>query len=204
MRFLFYVLISLFTIEADLPIVIEGENCPDVSGKPMFDATHYTGQWYQLSSLPFIFVSSDSTCVWAKYTSLSNGNIGVNNSGINPSTGERFVALGEAALIANSSGRGELDVEFYPRKPSPSADPNYFVLNTDYMEFSYIWSCDDYFNAHEPKLWILNRSFNHTLDYIHQQEANALEILKGLGYSQRSVDLVAGSLDITKHTNCDY
>jgi len=201
---MFYILISLITIKADLPVVIWGENCPDVSGMPMFDVTHYTGQWFQLSSLPFIFVSSDSICVWAKYTLLTNGNVAVNNSGIKPSNGKRFEALGEAALIANTSGRGELDVEFYFKKPSPAAEPNYIVLNTDYTEFTYVWSCANYFNTHVPKLWILNRSFNHTLEYIHKQEANALEILKGFGYGQKSLDLVVGSLDITKHTNCDY
>jgi len=204
MCLLFWIFISLITLKGDLPVVIWGETCPDVSGTPMFDVTQYTGQWFQLSSLPFIFVSSDSSCVWAKYTLMSNGNIAVNNSGIKPSTGKRFEALGEGALIANNSGRGELDVEFYFKKPSPTAHPNYLVLNTDYTGFTYVWSCESYFAAHVPKLWILNRKFNLSLEEVHKHEQNALKILKGFGYGQKSLDLVVGSLDITNHSNCDY
>jgi len=201
MNSVIYIITTLIAVKADLPVVIWGEACPKVEGMPNFDATRYTGQWFQLSSLPFVFASSDSTCVWANYTLLSNGNVGVNNSGIDPSTGNRFEALGEAALTSDTAG--ELDVEFY-KKPSATANPNYFVLETDYNEFSYVWSCQSFFFAHVPMLWILNRGYDHTVEYIHQQEQNAVKILEGFGYGSKSIDLVVGSLDITDQSNCDY
>jgi len=201
MRVVLWTIASLVSLQAGLPVFIWGENCPDVSGTPNFDVTRYTGQWFQLSALPFLFVSDDSTCVWAKYKLLSNGNVAVNNSGIKPSTGKRFEALGEAALT--SSTAGELDVEFF-LKPKSTANANYIVLNTDYTEFTYVWSCQSYFNAHVPKLWILNRNYNQTLEYVHKQEQAAVEVLKGFGYGSKSIDLVVGSLKITSQANCDY
>jgi len=203
MRIVLWTITTIVSLKAGLPVFIWGENCPEVSGTTNFDVKLYTGQWFQLSALPFIFASDDSTCVWAKYKLLSNGNVAVNNSGINPSpsTGKRFVALGEAALTSNTTG--ELDVEFF-WKPKPTAHANYIVLNTDYSGFSYVWSCQSYFAAHVPMLWILNRDYNRTVEYVHQQEQAAVEILKSFGYGSKSIDLVVGSLQVTNQANCDY
>lgn len=194
-----WILVTLCSLKADLPVVIFGKGCPKVAGKENFDITRYVGQWYQLTALPFLFVNTATTCVWAKYAPLSNGNIAVNNTYIKD--GKRTGITGEAAPIANRSG--ELDVEFF-RSPSSTRSSNYYVLNTDYNEFSYVWSCASYYVAHSPKLWILNRNYNYTEAYVNQQAKNALEVLKSFGYDTDSTNQIWRDLVRTDQTNCDY
>jgi len=199
MRVLIWIVVTLSTLKADFPVIILGHGCPDVSGTPNFNVTRYVGQWFQLTALPFLFVNTATTCVWAKYNLLPSGNIAVNNTYIKD--GKRKGITGEAAPIANTSG--ELDVEFF-KSPSTMAEPNYYVLNTDYTEFSYVWSCTSFYVGHSPKLWILNRKYNYTEEYVSQQAKNALDILKGFGYDTDSTDEVWRRLVTTDQTNCDY
>jgi len=200
MNLLVWLMITLSSLNADTPVVIWGEGCPTVSGKANFEVARYVGQWYQIIALPFLFASSSDTCTWAKYTLLENGNIGVNNTQIN-SDGKRTGVTGEAAPIEGESG--ELDVEFFT-KPSTTASPNYFVLDTDYTEFAYVWGCSSLYFAHSPMLWILNRAYNHTEEYVKQQAKNALDILTSFGYDSDSVSHIWNDLVITDQTNCDY
>jgi len=199
MRVLVWIMITLSIIKADFPVIIWGKGCPDVKGTPNFDINRYVGQWFQLTALPFAFVNTATTCVWAKYTLMQNGNIAVNNTYIKD--GKRKGITGEAAPIANTSG--ELDVEFF-RTPSSTRASNYYVLNTNYDEFSYVWSCASFYLAHSPKLWILNRKYNYTQGYVNQQAKNALEILQGFGYDQDSITKIWRDLVPTVQTNCDY
>jgi len=201
MRVLLGVIITFAAMKADNPLFVWGEGCPDVNGVSGFDVTSYTGRWFQLSALPFIFTNADDTCVWANYTLLSNGNIAVNNSGIKQSTGKRYGATGEAAVVEDTSG--ELDVQFF-KAPSSTADPNYIVLDTDYTEFTYVWSCNGYFFFHAPQLWILNREHDRSAKYTLWQQKKALDILTDMGYDSGSVDKVRDNMRITDQGNCDY
>jgi len=191
---------ALSSIKADFPLFIWGEGCPSVTGTPKFEASKYLGVWYQLSALPFAFTKTSDRCVLANYTSLPDGNIGVNNTGISESTGVRYGAVGEASLIDGDTN-GELDVQFF-LKPSSTGSPNYFILDTDYEEYSLVWSCRSLYFAHVPQLWILNRQFNRPFEYIQQQQRNAIDILKGFGY--KSADQVWRNMNTTRQTDCDY
>merc|ERR1719317_291358 len=77
-------------------------------------------------------------CVWAKYTMLPNGDIAVNNSAVDLSTGVRTFSTAVAAVVRS----GELDVQFY-LPASSTAEPNYIVLDTDYTGFGYSSSSID-------------------------------------------------------------
>merc|ERR1719419_1470373 len=110
MTFLLWFSILLIAIKAtwyiptgrinDAPILPFG--CPNIPGTPNFDADRYLGQWYQLSAVPTIFQDSSDGCVWANYTSLADGLIGVHNSGVD-ANGIRSGIKGAAALIANTN-----------------------------------------------------------------------------------------------------
>jgi len=197
---LFIVLSTLTSIKADLPLFIVGGRCPPVSGVTNFDANQYIGEWFQLSSLPFIFVNSADRCILANYTSLPNGNIGVDNSGISHWTGIRSGAKGEAALIDGNT-KGELNVQFYV-SPSTTAEPNYFILGTDYVEYTYVWSCRNMYFGYIPQLWILNRQPKRSATYIMQQEQAAIDILKSFGYKDGVK--VESNMITTSQENCDY
>jgi len=193
------IMVTISVLKADFPVLIWGHGCPSVSGVSNFNLESYLGQWFQLTALPFAFVNTATTCVWAKYKLLPNGNIAVNNTYLKD--GKRSGITGEAAPIVNTSG--ELDVEFF-KSPSATASPNYIILNTDYTGFSYVWSCTSFYFGHSPKLWILNRNYNNTQVEVNQQAKNALDILKGFGYDTDSTDEVWRSLVPTDQTNCDY
>merc|ERR1711920_1077725 len=120
--------------------------------------------------------------------------------GISHVTGRRSGAVGEAALIDGNSG-GELNVEFY-ESPSTTAEPNYFILDTDYEEYSYVWSCKSTYFAHIPQLWILNREHDRTSTYIMRQEQAAINILKSFGYNDDVQ--VSNNMITTSQDNCDY
>lgn len=108
---------------------------------------------------------------------------------------------GEAALIEKTSG--EFDVEFY-KKPSTTAKPNSIVLDTNYKNFAYVWSCRSSVFSHSPMLWILNRDYNLTPKKIELHERNAMKILKRFGYDSKSIETVMNNFVVTRHTNCDY
>jgi len=199
MNFLVWLMITLSSLKADFPVIIWGKDCPTVSGKENFDIESYVGQWFQITALPFFFASSSDTCTWAKYSLLPNGNIAVNNTEVK--NGKRSGVTGEAAPIENRSG--ELDVEFF-KKPSTTAKSNYIVIDTDYDEYAYIWSCGSLWFAHSPMLWILNRGYNHTEEYVKHQAQNALDIMEGFGYDKSSIITVWRSLVITDQSNCGY
>jgi len=199
MHLLFWVMITLSSVKSDMPILIKGEKCPSIRGKLNFDVGSYLGQWFQLSSLPVFFMKSTNTCVWAKYTMLPSGNIAVNNSAIHQPIGLRTFFTGEAAVIRS----GELNVQFGP-PASSQAEPNYFVLDTDYTEFAYVWSCVNFPSGHIPSLWILGREYDVPEADINTHEMTAVSILNGFGYSVSSTDLVMDSLSITGQHNCDY
>merc|ERR1719184_626155 len=150
--------------------------------------------------ITFHFRNSADTCILANYTLLQNGNIGVDNSGISHLTGERSGAVGEAALIDGNTN-GELNVQFY-LSPSTTAEPNYFILDTDYVEYSYVWSCRSLFFSHIPQLWILNRESNRSPEYIAQQEQAAIDILVSYGYEDDFK--VSNNMITTSQENCDY
>jgi len=198
MRLLGWIIINFSLLKAE-PVIIRGSSCPTVSGTLNFDLEAYLGQWFQLTALPFGASSAADTCVWAKYALLPNGNIFVNNSVID--NGVRSALTGEAAPIANASG--ELDVEFF-RKPSPTAKPNYYVLNTDYNEFTNVWSCENLPAGHSPMLWILNREHSRPTDYIAEQTGLALDILRKFGYDVACTEIISKELVTTDQSNCDY
>jgi len=200
MSVLLWFFVALTSIKASFPLFIWGEGCPDVTGRPNFDASKYLGVWYQLTALPFAFTKTSDRCVLANYTALPNGNIGVNNTGISESTGVRYGAVGEASLIDGDTN-GDLDVQFF-FEPNTKGSANYFILDTNYDEYTLIWSCRSIYFAHVPQLWILNRQFTRPLEYIQQQTQNALKILKGFGY--KSGDKVWRSMNVTRQTDCDY
>jgi len=195
-----WMMITLYTMKAEFPVIINGKDCPEVKGVAHFNVSRYLGQWFQLSALPCAFIEAKSTCVWSEYDLLPNGDVNVNNWYVN--NGKKTVMAGKAA--PNENGFGELDLEFY-KTPNTTAIPNYYVLDTDYNEFIYAWHCSNLIGAHTPILWILNREYNHTQNYTAQQVSNALNILvKAFGYDVDSATEVYGLMVTTNQTNCDY
>jgi len=194
MNFLVFVTFLLSAIQADWPAFIWGR-CPSVVGTPNFNSVRYLKKWYQQSALPQIFQDSSQRCVTAEYTPLTDGIIGVYNSGVDED-GVRSGVTG-AAVVTSTTNRGELNVAFFST-PSASADANYIVLDTDYTSFTYVWDCTNFGFFHVPALWIMTRDPNPTVESLEQHEQEAIDILKGFHYSKS----IQNRLLTTEH-NCD-
>jgi len=191
---LVWVLYALLIVYADDTFT---EVCPTVSGSANFNVTQYVGRWYLLSVTPHFSRYSVTRCAWLNEELLPNGNLKTEKTSIKANTNERSGVTSETAIVQNKTGEWSVA---YRSTPQPTDDPNAFVLDTDNTEFSYLWACWN----HIPYLWILNRDYNRTVDYIEQQEQNAFDILQGFGYSNVSVTKLRNYMEIEEHVNCDY
>ena len=126
-----------------------GNTCEKPPALTNFDASAYTGVWYEQQHVKGQwFQPDDSTCVQAIYTGVqSDGSFTVNNSmqdaGFNPRTG-----ITGTGLCPDSTGR--CYVNFFGPK---AWNPNYIIVDTDYFSYSIIYSC----GVFSDSLWLITR-----------------------------------------------
>jgi len=179
-----------------------GESCPVVSGSTNFNAAQYMGKWYIMSSPTSRYSRAyTSRCSWVVEESLSNGIFDNRKSSIKSSTNVRSETISKTAIV----GPGEWSMSYWST-PSTTDEPNVYVLDTDNTEYSYLWYCYNMpgTSDHIAYLWIMNRDYDRTTDYIRQQEENAFAVLENFGFSSVSISNLNDSLSETDHTNCDY
>jgi len=194
-----WILFMLSSIKADMPVFVQG-SCPQVTGISDFQED-YLGQWFQLAALPAFFASNADACVWAKYSPSGSGPyFSVKNSGISSTTNLRYEIDGSAIVTGDL---GEVNVAFFG--PPNAGEPNYYVLDTDYTEFAYVWNCENFYFSHVPYLWILNRGFNYTEEYVNEQQQKATDILvQKFRYTPSRAASIIANMYKTDHSNCDY
>jgi len=183
-------LLSTVALARDFPIKLPGK-CPTLKGSSKFNVDEYIGRWYNIANLPFFWMDGDNYCPWANYTKWSEIDVNspydiyVVNTEINYKTDTRDYSVGNADI--NLYEPGTLDVAFGPVEPSPTGS-NYLVIDTDNVNYSYVWNCDDICSSgvchHEPLMWMLNR--NAFVDQ-NQEVKNAMEVLAESGYDPTKV-----------------
>jgi len=125
-----------------------------VKTQDSLDLTKYLGIWYEVEVFPTIF--EKGKCTRARYAMKPNGHIEVYNRGIedgkvNDITGEVY--------RPDDTEQAKLKVRFSTSQPWG----NYWVIHTDYDQYSLIYSCTSIGGlAHIEMAWILSR--NMTLD----------------------------------------
>lgn len=121
--------------------------CPRPAKVQNFDLNRYLGIWYENyrdSSIPF----ESGDCVMAQYSLREDGKVKVVNSGVHD--GERTKREGEAYCTDNE---GQCYVRFSPKAPYG----DYEVIDTDYENYSIVYSCQDYLMFHVKYGWVLSR-----------------------------------------------
>ncbi|XP_077300023.1 apolipoprotein D-like [Arctopsyche grandis] len=137
---------------ANAQIIMSG-TCQNVSLQKDFDVPRYTGKWNELYRYEQIF-QVDGDCVTANYTLLSNGTVTVLNQMVVGPT--RFQISGSVAVAPDANGEGKLIVSF-PTTDNSYSD--YWVLSTDYDNYSLVYSCKDLANNNKRvSSWILSRT----------------------------------------------
>ncbi|XP_046632632.1 apolipoprotein D-like isoform X2 [Daphnia pulicaria] len=132
--------------------------CPKLDVVRDFDLHRYLGLWYEIESYPAVF-SSFASCVTANYSLLADGNVRVINRSFNTSSKSFNMVDGTARLIEPPKGQAKLGVVFPSNsfsRPVP-ADGNYWVLDTDYTNYSIVWSCQTFNGKSIQFLWYLSR-----------------------------------------------
>ncbi|XP_046992006.1 apolipoprotein D-like [Schistocerca americana] len=127
--------------------------CPNVTLVSNFDAAAYLGKWYEQYRFFAIF-EGDGECVTATYTDNGDGTVGVENAMIDPETGDPEIINGQASVDGNTT-EGRL-VVIFPQTGSFEAP--YWILDTDYGNYSVVWSCIDIGGAANMQFsWLLTR-----------------------------------------------
>ncbi|KAJ8298402.1 hypothetical protein KUTeg_024933 [Tegillarca granosa] len=152
----FIILISSFSLSKQQ--VFSSGKCPTVTLQKDFNLKEYLGDWYEIVKFPASF-ESGSKCAKAHYQLLPNGHINITNSGIKPD-GTPTIAYGEAKIVA-TDGTAKLELRFSNLAPWG----NYWVLDTDYKNYTLIYSCTNIAGlSHFEFAWILSRK--RTLDEV--------------------------------------
>ncbi|XP_055957002.1 apolipoprotein D-like [Patella vulgata] len=126
--------------------------CPDAKPLAHLDLNRYLGKWYELYKMPNLF-EGGQTCVTANYSVKANGHIKVYNHGF---------TNGEAVWAEDS-----------PYAP-------YWVLDTDYDNYSAVFSCESLGGlAHVEFAWILSR--NNTISDSLKQKIFKIFEKNGVG-----------------------
>ncbi|XP_055546323.1 apolipoprotein D-like [Wyeomyia smithii] len=137
--------------------VISLGDCPVHPVVQNFDVAAYLGQWYEISRYEQTF-ERGGECSRAAYSLNDDRSVRVDNRMIVPPESEFRVEIGQAVLSFPDEEplQAMLNVSFFGL---PTDRSNYWVLDTDYTTFSFVWSCfpvSD--NIKAESFWLLSRS----------------------------------------------
>ncbi|KAM7351003.1 apolipoprotein D-like [Cochliomyia hominivorax] len=175
MKSLISLLVAFCLLRLSVTQVIEAGGCDNnISTIKNFDASEYLGRWYENQNYPFIFTLGGK-CIYAEYGLLENGDISVYNYNINKLTGNANDIKGSAKIV----GDGKLKVKF-DNMPAFVGAADYWVLDTDYDNYSVVYSCTDVGGLVNGKVvWILTRERKPDPKYIEK----ARSVIKESGLS---------------------
>ncbi|XP_037075934.1 apolipoprotein D-like [Pollicipes pollicipes] len=124
--------------------------CPDVKSLDVFDATKYTGQWYEIARYPLIGELGE-TCVQTNYTLKEDGTIRLQNLGKKPD-GSIDSIMG-TATVKDPAHPASLSVVF-----DEGFRGSYNVIRTDYTQSALVYACDSLLGFTLEYGWILSRT----------------------------------------------
>ena len=160
------------TLVADTQPVV----CDSVTGLAEdFEADRYMGKWYEIyhtQNQPF--QSDNWKCVTADYTDLQDdGSFKVYNSSVARFWLPRFGIHGDGKCPADEED-GECYVKFFSPISKWPAEPNYHILDTDYDNYTIVYSCNEDDMAY---LWILARTPTISDDLSNELMGKAFDYL---------------------------
>ena len=154
--------------------VISLGKCPDHEVVKNFDLLKYLGRWYDIQHYQASFAKGGA-CGGAEYTLNDDGSVRVYNS--QKINGELDDILGRAVISFPEQVplEGKLNVTF---EGGPKSF-NYWILDTDYTNYSIVWSCGSAGAlVHYELAWVLSRVPYIDGDILDKVNANIDRYLK--------------------------
>ncbi|KAK5860211.1 hypothetical protein PBY51_021704 [Eleginops maclovinus] len=160
----------LSVLAANAQVLMPGR-CPKAAVQENFDTARYLGKWFDIQRLPHNFQKGE--CCTATYSLQSPGVVGVLNSEL--LSDGTISSISGSATAKDPSEPAKLQVSFFENAPPAP----YWVLSTDYENYSLVYSCTDLGVLHVDFAWILSRQptlSEETLGEVHN-------ILSSIGVS---------------------
>lgn len=193
------VLRSLVSVVAALSLLSAGcgaEDCPDKVALTDFNATLYMGKWYEYAKSGMVPYEEGGVCVTAEYSLPSDAaNITVVNSMKDNATMELNTTTGWAEFATDQHSEAKLKVHF----PGSPVAGNYWVLSTDYANYSIVWSCAKHPGTEMATeiSWILLRDVenaNMTLEKVEEElKTLQLPMLNKYTKTEQSAKVCSGA-----------
>ncbi|EAT38565.1 AAEL009559-PA [Aedes aegypti] len=145
------------SIGSSLAQIISIGQCSSPAVVQDFDVEAYLGLWYEVSRYEQTF-QRNGECVTAEYSLNADGSVRVQNRMLVPPSGQFDEDIGRAVISFPQEDplQAKLNVSFGGMPPIKS---NYWVLDTDYTSFAFVWSCfpvSD--NIKGESYWLLSRT----------------------------------------------
>ncbi|OMJ84669.1 hypothetical protein SteCoe_14192 [Stentor coeruleus] len=131
--------------------------CPNPTLQPNFNIVNYLGLWYDMAHVKDFIWEIGGECDVAQYsTSTTPGTIVVYNSEYKNNNWSSF----KGSATCESSDPAHCSVTFF-KEATPG---DYRIVETDYTNYSVVFSCMGNGLGHDMWAWILARSqsFNYT------------------------------------------
>ncbi|KXJ74932.1 hypothetical protein RP20_CCG012696 [Aedes albopictus] len=144
-------------IGSSLGQIISIGQCSEPSVVQNFDVEAYLGLWYEVSRYEQTF-QRNGECVTAEYSLNEDGSVRVQNRMLVPPSGKFDEDIGRAVISfpEESPLQAKLNVSFGGMPPIKS---NYWVLDTDYTSFAFVWSCFPVSDTIKGEnYWLLSRT----------------------------------------------
>ncbi|KAK9505729.1 hypothetical protein O3M35_009718 [Rhynocoris fuscipes] len=146
--FTFFVLVPAL-IKAQVPYI---GSCPELKTVDNFNQSRYMGKWYEAERY-FSVLEFGGKCVNSNYSEGADESINIISKQTSTLTGIHSTIEGEV-VKANHGFQSKMNLR-YPYLPM---DAPYWILDTDYDNYSVVWSCSNFGIFSTRNAWILTRS----------------------------------------------
>ncbi|KAL6104006.1 apod [Pungitius sinensis] len=141
--------LALLSVLAANAQVVRPGKCPQPAVQENFDTARYLGKWYEIQRLPHAFQYGE--CSTATYSLQSPGVVGVFNREL--LANGTINSISGSATAKDASEPAKLLVSFFENAPPAP----YWVLSTDYDNYTLVYSCTDLELVHVDFAWIMSR-----------------------------------------------
>ncbi|XP_014241453.1 apolipoprotein D-like isoform X2 [Cimex lectularius] len=133
--------------------------CPEMKTMENFDVSQYMGKWYEAERY-FDISEFGGRCVNSNYTDGANVSIKLIHQQTSSLTGTVSKVQGEVIKAEKTYFPAKMVIKF----PYLPGDAPYWVLDTDYVNYSVVWSCSDFGILSTRNAWILTRERNPSIE----------------------------------------